>query len=406
MAFAVSIGSELSAQNIACTGTETNLVNTFFLTNPQNIIGDPATDDQAGNAIVTYNDSGVFDTSNIFCDGDDYCIVELTFDLDALQLAVDNISSSAACCNGITVLFEAVILGSPFPGGQDVCMGMSGLGINSGADVTSIDELVLLTQFYLQNPTPTVESMELLLSLFSQLGASACIGTQICSSKTENCFPVMNGMSCPNPPTVVVDVDDLICNGFCFSGGASATVSDVAGAYSTTWSDGSTGDMVSGLCAGDYSVVVTDLTTGQSTVTAFTVSEPPAVVTTVVSVTNASGPNTCDGEAYVEVTGGLPPTTLTALFTGHSMVISQVVATPTLNGYLVSNLCPDDNTNVVAGASSNGCTFAAGLPVTYVAIPTIGGWALICLTLLFLSVGLIVLSEQKRKEEIYRFVTN
>jgi gliding motility-associated-like protein len=94
---------------------------------------------------------------------------------------------------------------------------------------------------------------------------------------------------------------DITCNGFC---DGTATTAAIGGTppYSYLWSTGQTTPNISGLCAGTYSVIVTDSTTASDT--AFvTISEPDPLVTSATVVDALCGSN--NGSISLSVTGGV-----------------------------------------------------------------------------------------------------
>jgi len=94
---------------------------------------------------------------------------------------------------------------------------------------------------------------------------------------------------------------DATCNGVC---DGSATVIPSGGTlpYTYSWSSGGTSSTESGLCAGNYSVTVTDAN-GCEQQQSFDVEEPDPI-TINTSTQDASCFELCDGEAYAEATGG------------------------------------------------------------------------------------------------------
>lgn len=99
---------------------------------------------------------------------------------------------------------------------------------------------------------------------------------------------------------------DVLCNGAANGEAAVAPTGGAGGPYTVEWSTGATGNTISGLTAGAYSVDVTDI--GGCTVTSnFTIAEEPPIVVTVNNVVDPTcfGDNT--GSAEASATGGTPP---------------------------------------------------------------------------------------------------
>ncbi len=108
-----------------------------------------------------------------------------------------------------------------------------------------------------------------------------------------------------NGPTIALSGVNTSANGVC---DGTATVSIITGGGTITynWSNGDTTATADSLCAGFYSVTVTD-STGCSTVDTITITEPDAIfVTFAVTEISCLG-NGCDGEITATVSGGIPP---------------------------------------------------------------------------------------------------
>lgn len=146
-----------------------------------------------------------------------------------------------------------------------------------------------------------------------------------------------------DPPTCDLDVTlngtDVNCNA---GSDGTVTATPITNQNNTPftylWNNGDTGQTISGITAGPYSVVVTD-SIGCQASGSFVVSEPSAlsVSTTVVDEQTFNG---CDGSATATVSGGTPAYT-------YLWSDGQTTAT-------ASNLCPGTYTVTVTDA--NGCS--------------------------------------------------
>lgn len=98
----------------------------------------------------------------------------------------------------------------------------------------------------------------------------------------------------------ITSVQDLICNGVCVG---SAAVTPVGGTapYTYSWTGGQTSSSVTGLCAGTYSVIVSDVS-GLSATTTVTITQP-ALLTVTASATSATCGN-ADGSVSAGASGG------------------------------------------------------------------------------------------------------
>lgn len=114
----------------------------------------------------------------------------------------------------------------------------------------------------------------------------------------------------PPPIDAVLTTTDVTCSGAC-DGTATVAVSGGVPGYTFLWSPapiaGQGTDTATDLCAGNYSLTITDLN-GCDTTIAFIIIEPPPLVATP-SQTNVTCGSLCDGTAGVLVTGGTSPYT-------------------------------------------------------------------------------------------------
>ncbi|MBL0044216.1 MAG: gliding motility-associated C-terminal domain-containing protein [Flavobacteriales bacterium] len=107
----------------------------------------------------------------------------------------------------------------------------------------------------------------------------------------------------PNPSHT-----DATCSNTC-DGTAGVAPSGSVGPYTYDWSpDPIQGDgtpNVTGLCAGDYTVLITDVPSGCDTLVTITIASPPTI-DVQLATTNATCSGVCDGSADIIITGGTP----------------------------------------------------------------------------------------------------
>ncbi|RMH01398.1 MAG: T9SS C-terminal target domain-containing protein, partial [Chloroflexi bacterium] len=115
-----------------------------------------------------------------------------------------------------------------------------------------------------------------------------------CTVALQATIPANNG------PAITVTVTDASCNGVS-DGAASVLVNSGNPPYSFSWSNGMTGQNITGLSAGSYSVTVTD-STGCTVSQSINISEPPAVTIQGTVADASCGSN--NGSIDVTVTGG------------------------------------------------------------------------------------------------------
>lgn len=158
----------------------------------------------------------------------------------------------------------------------------------------------------------------------------------------------------PQPYSFVLNTNNALCNGQC-NGSASVTgISGENGNYTVTWLPMSvTGTSITNLCAGNYSVTITDQF-GCDTTTTFTINEPsPLNLSTSFTDPTCSG--LCDGTATVSPSGGTPGYSYVWLNLGNGQLLGQTTAT-------VTGLCPGQYQVTVTDA--NGCTAVATYTIT------------------------------------------
>ncbi|MBI2966624.1 MAG: SBBP repeat-containing protein, partial [Bacteroidetes bacterium] len=126
--------------------------------------------------------------------------------------------------------------------------------------------------------------------------AAMCGGTPYSATITEPAQLLISNISTTN----------VSCYGECDGSAlATGTVSGGVSPYTLTWSTGSTGFSISNLCAGNYTVTVTDANNCTATASAI-ITGPPAITITN-TVTDAICYGSCDGSAAATVSGGTSP---------------------------------------------------------------------------------------------------
>lgn len=156
----------------------------------------------------------------------------------------------------------------------------------------------------------------------------------------------MSTVGQPAPLTATASSTNVSCNGLS-DGSVSVAASGGTTAYTYVWSGGiGTGQMISGVAAGTYTVTVTDANMCSTTATT-TVSQP-AVLTATATASNISCNGFNDGQVSVSVSGGNPGYTYTWNVAG--------------NGPTITGLAP--GTYTVTVEDTNNCTTTASATVT------------------------------------------
>lgn len=140
--------------------------------------------------------------------------------------------------------------------------------------------------------------------------------------------------------STINNVGNSTCFGSC-TGTATVIASGGVGAYAYLWGTGTgfqTTATVNNLCAGTYSVTVTDAN-GCTSVNSVNILQPPIMTATITNSTNPSSSGASDGNATVSVSGGTPP---------YSYVWANSAISPTITGVSAGTYC-------VSISDANGC---------------------------------------------------
>ncbi|MBU0765258.1 MAG: T9SS type A sorting domain-containing protein, partial [Bacteroidetes bacterium] len=134
-----------------------------------------------------------------------------------------------------------------------------------------------------------------------------CAGTYQATVTDGNLCTGTASLALTEPDTLIVIVSDIqhpACFSFC-EGAAEIALSGGTSPYIIHWSNDSTQMSVAGLCAGAYSVTVTD--ENNCTASAGLSVLQPSAVEIAVSSTDESSYSACDGSAVASASGGTPP---------------------------------------------------------------------------------------------------
>lgn len=172
----------------------------------------------------------------------------------------------------------------------------------------------------------------------------------------SNCVTVTDAAGCtatecvtinePTGVTVLIDPTHLLCNGVCI-GEADVTATGGVGGYTYLWNHGPTAEDLTGLCAGTFTVTVTDANGNVGTETVV-ISEPDPITITSTSAVDALCFGSCDGSidaAAIDGTGTL------------SFEWFDATATSIGNVAAIGSLCAGSYDLVVT--DDNGCIASA-----------------------------------------------
>lgn len=176
-----------------------------------------------------------------------------------------------------------------------------------------------------------------------------CPGSHTCTVTDNNGCTATYSVQITEPPLLTAQntVTNASCFGIC-DGAITTTASGGTPGYTYLWLPGmQTTANINGLCAGSYTLTVTDANNCTTSRTV-TVSEPAPLMVNPTG-TNISCNGACDGTAAANASGGSAP---------YSYVWSPSGG----NGPTASNLCPGTYTVVVT--DNNGCTVQGQVTIT------------------------------------------
>lgn len=136
-------------------------------------------------------------------------------------------------------------------------------------------------------------------------GSQSTMGDQATMPLT---FTLPEGAAgCPTVNVFATTVSNVLCAGSC-NGIAAAQASGGAIPYTYQWSNGASAPIVSNLCAGSYTVTLTDAN-GCTGVGNVSITEPTAALMISSAVGNVTCNGACDGSITAIAAGGTPPYT-------------------------------------------------------------------------------------------------
>jgi gliding motility-associated-like protein len=178
---------------------------------------------------------------------------------------------------------------------------------------------------------------------------SLCAGIYIVKVTDAAGCVKLDSITLQNPPLLTASgtVTNVSCVGLC-NGSIAITASGGTGSLSYLWSGGGqTTSSLTNLCAGTYSVQITDGNLCSQTLS-FTVANPPTLSVSINS-TNVLCNGACNGTATAVVTGGTGP--ISYAWSNGPFVTPGIV-----------NLCP--NVYTVTVTDANTCTASASVAIT------------------------------------------
>jgi hypothetical protein len=154
------------------------------------------------------------------------------------------------------------------------------------------------------------------------------VGTYTCTITDANGCTDMASITITQPTALVASAiidNNATCNGTS-DGGATASATGGTAPYTYAWSNGATTASITGIVAGTYNVTITDAN-GCTDMASITITEPTAVVASVIVVNNATCNGASDGEATASGSGGTAP---------YTYLWSNGANTATVNGLIAA----------------------------------------------------------------------
>lgn len=184
-----------------------------------------------------------------------------------------------------------------------------------------------------------------------------CAGTYTLTVTDNNNCVMTHTVTVTEPTPLVVNVTTVnaSCGGIC-DGEATVVITGGTGPFDILWSTNDTTATIDSLCAGPYSVTVTDGNACTQTVNVI-ILEPPVLTSSITNSTEILCSSTCNATATVTALGGVPnytylwnttPPQITQTATGLCAGVYEVTVTDTINCTTTATVTIVDTNALVA----------------------------------------------------------
>ncbi|MFK8043954.1 MAG: T9SS type A sorting domain-containing protein [Crocinitomicaceae bacterium] len=242
--------------------------------------------------------------------------------------------------NGCTISLDSIEITEPTPMFENNTI-ITNISCNGAADGAITLDIIGGTAPY-SYAWDNGSTGQSLLGLSAGTYSATVTDANGCTLEITNVF-VGEPLALAVGSTIVTDVS---CSGSC-NGEIELSMLGGTMPYSYDWSNGATTATISSLCAGTYSVTVTDANGCSFDVDSITVNEP-TLLSAVFNSTDVQCYTACDGEISAIVSGGVGPYT-------YNWSNGQLSAN-------IGNLCNATYTLTVTDA--NGCTLIDSVEIT------------------------------------------
>ncbi|MBI4648058.1 MAG: hypothetical protein HY738_16105, partial [Bacteroidia bacterium] len=195
----------------------------------------------------------------------------------------------------------------------------------------------------------------------TQTATALCAGAYNVTVTSPNLCPGIGTVTITQPGAIVLNAwrTNILCYGLCTGTANVAVTSGGTAPFTYLWSGGGgTNAAASNLCAGTYTVTVTDANNCTNTASVI-ISQPAAALSVTLSSTNVTCNGQCNGTATATPAGGTAPYT----YVWNDPAPAQSTQTATA-------LCPGNFTVTVTDANS--CTTTSTMLITQPPVLTAG----------------------------------